>query len=307
MSDNVIEVQELSRRFDATIALDGISLQVQPGLVYGLVGANGAGKTTLIKHLLGLLRAKQGSVRVFGMDPVKRPVDVLQRIGYLSEERDLPEWMRIDELMRYTSAYYPRWDQAYSLELLELFALDTTKKIKELSKGMRAQTGLIAAVAHRPELLLLDEPSTGLDAIVRRDILNAIVRTVADDGRTAFFSSHLLDEVEQMSDYVFMVDQGKLVLEGSLDEIKDRHQLLVLRLASAVGELPPIEGILSAEGQLSGEGKGRTWKVVCNGAAARVHEAVKNLGGEVTQSRGASLQEIFIARVGRDRLPVSQE
>jgi ABC-2 type transport system ATP-binding protein len=130
---------------------------------------------------------------------------------------------------------------------------------------------------------------------------------VADDGRTAFFSSHLLDEVEQMSDHVFMVDQGKLVLEGSLDEIKEQHQLLVLRLETAVSELPPIEGILSAEGQLSGDGTGRTWKVVCNGAAAHVRDAVKAFGGEVTQSRGASLQEIFIARVGRDRLPMSQE
>ena len=307
MSDNVIEVDDLSRQFDTTMALDRISLRVQPGLVYGLVGANGAGKTTLIKHLLGLLRAKQGSVRVFGMDPVKHPVDVLQRIGYLSEERDLPEWMRIDELMRYTCAYHPHWDQAYGLELLELFRLDATRKVKELSKGMRAQAGLIAAVAHRPELLLLDEPSTGLDAVVRRDILNAIVRTVADDGRTAIFSSHLLDEVEQMSDHVFMVEQGKLVLEGSLDEIREQHHLLVLRFATAVSELPPIEGILSAERQLSGEGKGKTWKVVCNGAAAHIHEAVKTFGGEVTHSRGASLQEIFIARVGRDRLTTSQE
>jgi ABC-2 type transport system ATP-binding protein len=187
MSNSVVEIHDLSRQFGKTMALDAVSLQVQPGFVYGLVGANGAGKTTLIKHLLGLLRAKQGSVRVFGLDPVKHLVDVLQRIGYLSEERDLPEWMRIAELMRYTGAYHPGWNQSYADELLETFRLDETKKIKDLSKGMRAQAGLIAAVAHRPELLLLDEPSTGLDAVVRRDILNAIIRTVADDGRTAIF------------------------------------------------------------------------------------------------------------------------
>src|SRR5690606_6615550 len=111
------------------------------------------------------------------------PVSVLQRIGYLSEERDLPEWMRIEELLRYTAAYYPNWDFAYARELVETFALDTSKKVKDLSKGMRAQAGLIAAVAHRPELLLLDEPSTGLDAVVRKDILNAIIRTVAEEGR----------------------------------------------------------------------------------------------------------------------------
>ena len=113
-SENVVEVTDLSRQFEiGKKALDGIRLRVRPGLVYGLVGANGAGKTTLIKHLLGSLRAKQGSVRVFGLDPVKNPVEVLRRIGYLSEDRDLPEWMRIDELMRLTAAYHPNWDADY--------------------------------------------------------------------------------------------------------------------------------------------------------------------------------------------------
>src|SRR5688500_19130660 len=171
------------------------------GQAYVLVGANGACKTPLLKHLLGLLRAQTGSVRVFGLDPVRDPVGVLGRVGYLSEERELPEWMRVDELMRYTQAYHPTWDASYARELLETFALDPAKKIKELSKGMRAQAGLIAAVAHRPQLLILDEPSSGLDAVVRRDILDAIVRAVADDGRTVIFSSHLLGEVERMSDH----------------------------------------------------------------------------------------------------------
>jgi ABC-2 type transport system ATP-binding protein len=182
MTERVVEVRDVSRKFGKTMALDGISLDVQPGQVYGLVGANGQGKTTLMRHLLGLLRAQHGSVRVFGLDPVRRPVEVLQRVGYLSEDRDLPDWMRIRELMRYTAAYHPTWDEVYALELLELFGLDPEKKVKELSKGMRAQAGLIVAVAHRPQLLLLDEPSTGLDAVVRKDILNVIIRTVVDDG-----------------------------------------------------------------------------------------------------------------------------
>ncbi|HIC52912.1 MAG TPA: ABC transporter ATP-binding protein [Gemmatimonadetes bacterium] len=209
MSENVVELDGVSRRFGKTVALDGLSLRVPRGCVYGLVGVNGAGKTTLIKHILGLLKARSGSVRVFGLDPVRNPVAVLRRIGYLSEERDLPEWMRIDELMRYTAAYHPNWDQAHAEELLRTFGLDASKKVKNLSKGMRAQAGLVAAVAHRPDLLVLDEPSTGLDAVIRRDILKAIIRTVADDGRTAIFSSHLLDEVEQMSDFISMVHEGR--------------------------------------------------------------------------------------------------
>ena len=151
MDDRVVEIAGLSRQFGQTLALDQIDLQVERGLVYGLVGANGAGKTTLIKHLLGLLRARQGTVKVFGLDPVKNPVEVLQRIGYLSEERDLPDWMRVDELMRYTAAFHAGWDARYADELLATFRLDAAKRIKQLSKGMRAQAGLIAAVAHCPE------------------------------------------------------------------------------------------------------------------------------------------------------------
>ena len=180
----VVDVTDLSRSFGRKAALDRVSFHAVTGCVCGLVGANGAGKTTLIKHLLGLLRANTGSVRVFGLDPVRDPVGVLGRVGYLSEERELPEWMRVDELMNYTQAFHPTWDGSYARELLETFGLDPSKKVKELSKGLGAQAGLVAAVAHRPELLILDEPSSGLDAVVRRDILDAIVRTVADDGRT---------------------------------------------------------------------------------------------------------------------------
>ena len=155
MTANVVEVSNLSRTFGQKVALDGVSLQAAEGRVYGLVGANGAGKTTLIKHLLGLLRARSGSVRVFGLDPVRHLVDVLSRVGYLSEEQELPEWMRIDELMRYTQAFHPNWDMAYARALLDTFALDGARKVRDLSRGMRAQVGLVAAVAHRPALLVL--------------------------------------------------------------------------------------------------------------------------------------------------------
>lgn len=293
MQTGVVEVENLSRRFGKTQALDGISLTVQPGLVYGLVGANGQGKTTLLRHILGLYRAQRGSVRVFGHDPVAQPVQVLERIGYLSEDRELPEWMRIDELMRYTSAYYPDWDHAYAHELLSTFGLDVSKRIKNLSKGMRAQVGLVAAVAHRPQLLILDEPSTGLDAVVRKDILNAIIRTVANDGRTVIFSSHLLDEVEMMSDQVLMMNQGQLVLSGDLDEIKSDHCVLMLRIPANLKLQATVPGILSLES------RGDEFLAVADSVKTR--QQIEATGCRVMDSRGASLQEIFIARVGRDR------
>jgi len=220
VSDSVIRVTELTRRFGATTALASVSLSLPRGAVYGLVGANGAGKTTLIKHMLGLLRAASGSVRVFGLDPVADPVGVLSRIGYLSEDNDIPGWMRVEELIRYSRAFYPAWDDGYAEELRDGFALDPTARIRTLSKGQRARVGLLIALAHRPELLVLDEPSSGLDPIVRRDILGAVMRTIAAEGRTVLFSSHLLDEVEQVADHVTMISHGRIVLSGPLAAIR---------------------------------------------------------------------------------------
>jgi ABC-2 type transport system ATP-binding protein len=225
VSESIIHVSGLTRRFGAKTALDSVDLSLPRGGVYGLVGANGAGKTTLIKHILGLLRAESGSVRVFGLDPVADPVGVLSRIGYLSEENDLPGWMRIDELLRYSRAFYPAWDDRYAEELRQTFALDLTAKIKSLSKGQKARAGLLIALAHRPALLVLDEPSSGLDPIVRRDILGAVIRTIADEGRTVLFSSHLLEEVEQVADHVTMISQGTIVLSGPLAAIKESHRV----------------------------------------------------------------------------------
>ena len=222
---SIISVSGLTRRFGKRTALDGVSLDLPRGAVYGLVGANGAGKTTLIRHLLGLLRAEAGSVRVFGLDPVADPVAVLSHIGYLSEENDLPGWMRVAELLRYTRAFYPDWDDAYAEELRVTFALDAAAKIRNLSKGEKARAGLIVALAHRPELLILDEPSSGLDPIARRDILGAVLRTIAHEGRTVLFSSHLLDEVEEVADHVTMISHGRIVLSGALEDLKQSHRV----------------------------------------------------------------------------------
>jgi ABC-2 type transport system ATP-binding protein len=298
MGQTIFEVIDLSRSFGSKRVLDRVSLRATAGQVYGLVGANGAGKTTLIRHLLGLLRAHAGSVRVFGLDPVRDPVGVLSRVGYLSEERELPEWMRVDELMAYTHAFHPTWDASYARELLESFGLDPAKKVKALSKGMRAQAGLIAAVAHRPQLLILDEPSSGLDVVVRRDVLDAIVRTVADDGRTVLFSSHLLEEVERMSDHVTMLDGGRVTLSGALDDVRRGYRRSRVRFSELFDRPPVIDGALTMEGG------GRTWSVVHGGSLEPFQHAVLALGGEVVESRDATLEEIFLARTGRNRQPV---
>ena len=162
-SDAVIEVENLSRSFRRKDALKHVTLRVPAGCVFGLVGENGAGQTTLIKHLIGALKPQRGRVRVFGKDPVGDPVGVLAEIGHLSEDREMPAWMRIRELLRYIRAFYPKWDPEYAEELRDMFRLDPDAKVKHLSRGERALAGLLIALAHRPKLLVLDEPSSGLD------------------------------------------------------------------------------------------------------------------------------------------------
>ena len=292
-SDNVIEIRGVTRRFGATRALDNVSLVVPRGLVFGLVGANGAGKTTLIRHVLGLLKAQTGSVRVFGLDPVQDPVSVLSRLGYLSEEGDLPGWMRVDELLRYMRAFYPTWDEAYAQDLRKQFALDAAAKIKTLSKGQKARAGLLVALAYRPELLLLDEPSSGLDPIVRRDILGAIVRTIAEEGRTVLFSSHLLDEVERISDRVAMLKEGRVLFTGDLEDIKQTHRRLTFRFENERHAPPPLDGVLSWEG------RGSHWTAVACGRPDDLILAASAHGAEIVEQRHLSLDEIFLAQVGR--------
>jgi ABC-2 type transport system ATP-binding protein len=290
MNEPVIEIRNLSRTFGRTQALCDVSLQVPRGVVFGLVGENGAGKTTLIKHVLGLLRAKSGGVRVFGLDPVAEPQGVLGRIGYLSEDRDLPDWMRVEELMRYTQAFFPRWDEGYAAELQRAFELDGRQKVASLSRGQRARIGLLLALAHRPELLLLDEPSSGLDPLVRRDILGAIIRTVADEGRTVLFSSHLLDEVQRVADQVALLHAGRLVLCEPLEAVLASHRRVTVRFEQPQPGTPRLPGALSCSGE------GCEWTCICNGQLEQLKQAAAALGGQVVEEAAASLDEIFISR-----------
>jgi len=239
-------------------------------------------------------------VRVFGKDPVADPVGVLSHIGYLSEEPDIPGWMRITELLTYARAFYPTWDAAYAERLRSDFGLSPGLQVKNLSKGQRARAGLMIALAYRPELLLLDEPSSGLDPIVRRDILGAIIRTIADEGRTVLFSSHLLSEVERVSDNVAMVRGGRIVFCDTLDHIKEAHFKATFRFTEQRREAPHIAGALVWEGH------GREWTALCYGNLADIQSAAAAVGATMMSRTSASLDDIFVARVGA-KIPTGVE
>ncbi|MDX9973846.1 MAG: ABC transporter ATP-binding protein [FCB group bacterium] len=291
MPESVIEVANVSRYFGRKAALRDVSFRVPKGLVFGLVGENGAGKTTLIHHLLGAYGAQTGSVRVFGLDPTQHPAEVLSRVGYLSEDRDMPGWMRVNELLRYTQAFYPTWDEIYADSMRDEFGLSPTARVKHLSRGEKAKLGLLLALAYRPELLLLDEPSSGLDAVARRDILAAVVRSVAEEGRTVLFSSHLLDEVERVADHVVMIHQGAVTLDMSMDELKTAHRSYVVRWKTPPTQPNALPGVIRREGDT------REWSLLCAGDEAKFHEAVRRAGGEVVESSVPTLETIFVSRV----------
>jgi ABC-2 type transport system ATP-binding protein len=295
-AEAVVSVSELSRRFGEKVALDNVSLYVPKGMVFGLIGENGAGKTTLIKHILGLLAAESGTVHVFGSDPTSDPVRVLGRIGYLSEQPDVPGWMQVQELIRYMKAFYPRWDSGYAAALLKEFGLNPAQRISTLSKGQTAKASLLVAQAHRPELLLLDEPSSGLDPMVRRDILEAVIRTVADEGRTVFFSSHFLDEIERVSDHIAMLHRGKLILYGSLDDIKGRHRVVRLRFKENQIKTPQISGAVGLTGA------NRDWTCMCAGSNEELPSLISRQGGQIVDEHAPTLHEIFVSYAGGDRL-----
>ncbi|MFK7958107.1 MAG: ABC transporter ATP-binding protein [Lysobacterales bacterium] len=289
-AEPVVCIRHLGRRFDQKVALEDVSVEVKPGQVFGIVGENGAGKTTLIKHILGLYKAQAGTVKVFGNNPVAEPESTLSRIGYLSEEPDLPAWMKLSELLNYTAAFYQHWDHRYAKELIELFGLDLSSTVRTLSKGMRAQLGLVLAQAHRPDLLLLDEPSSGLDPNIRRDILAAIIRTVVDEGRTVIFSSHLLEEVQRVSDHLVMLRSGQLLLSASMDDVLNKHHRFTLRCSSAPNFIDGDKRVLRSASV------GDEWQVDWYGNEHEFSRRAQACGVQIAQSVRLNLDEIFLVR-----------
>ncbi len=288
----IVEIKDLSRKFNNKIALQNISVQLEPGKVYGLMGENGAGKSTLIKHIIGALQPQNGIVKVFGKSPGDKPEEVLSDIGYLSEDRDMPMWMRASELLNYTSAFFDSWDDQYAQELMGKFHLDPTIKLKNMSRGQKARIGLITALAHRPRLLVLDEPSSGLDVSVRYDILSEVVRSAAESGNTILFSSHLLDEVERITDDVIMIHQGKKIIDGHVDEIKDNHHRYSVRFKD---ETNKVRTFLKSDPQIIRATKqDNDWLVVSNQSTEEFKGVITELEAESVNEISTSLEDVFM-------------
>jgi ABC-2 type transport system ATP-binding protein len=216
----VIQVDGLTHRFGRNVVLDGVKLRVPRGSVTALLGRNGEGKTTLLRLLTGWLRPKRGQVHVLGMDPARRGPDIRRVVGYVPDRLEVPRWMRVADWYRFVEPFFPTWSRDEESELCAQLELDPAAKVHTLSKGQRAKHALIAALAHRPELLLLDEPFSGLDPIVRHEVLTAILGHLREEGRTIVVVSHSIADVERIADRVVLLEQGRVRLDSDLEELQ---------------------------------------------------------------------------------------
>jgi ABC-2 type transport system ATP-binding protein len=245
MTEIVLETMGLTKYYGGRLAVDHLDLKVPRGCICGFLGRNGAGKTTAIKMLLGLLEPTAGSARVLGCDATALTPSVRQRIGYVTEGHRLFRWMSIGRLEAFQKAFYPKqWDGRFFAEMIEYFGLSTKQKIKDLSNGQRAQVSLALALAPNPELLIMDDPTLGLDAAIRRQFLEGMIELITRQGRTVFFSSHILGDVERVADRLVVIDKGVLRADCSLEQFRTSVRKVVLHFDRAVPAEVGLEGVV---------------------------------------------------------------
>jgi ABC-2 type transport system ATP-binding protein len=254
---NAIEIERLHYRIGNAFEIKELDLHVPTGSIYGFLGPNGSGKTTTMRLILGLLRPLSGRITVLGDPMPEEHARILGRVGYVPEQPHLDATLTVRELIAFQAAFYPRWERARADELLERFELDGTRLFGRLSKGQKAKLMILLALAQRGDLLVLDEPTDGLDPVVRRDILSALLTYVSERGATIFISSHLVHELERVCDWVAVMDNGRLITEAPMEKLKHGTKRLVVTSAPAEVANAPFR-VLMRE---SSNGAGENWVV----------------------------------------------
>jgi ABC-type multidrug transport system ATPase subunit len=293
VSDTVaIETVDLWKRYEAVEALRGLNLRVPSGSIFGFLGRNGAGKTTTIKLLLGMARPTSGVARVFGIAAGADAVDIRRRAAFVSEEKDLYDYMTVDEIVRFTAGFYPRWRPDLEARYRRAFGLRADAKVKTLSRGSRSKLALLLALCRGAELLMLDEPTSGLDPAATEDVLQALVAHAAADGATVFFSSHQIGEVEQIADHIAIIDRGRTIVEGGLDDVRAQYRRVQL-----VFDGPAPDAAFRSPGVARVERQGRVLIVLCRAGAESVVDEARALGAVSVDVMTVSLKEIFLETV----------
>lgn len=294
-----IEFSNVTCGYGPKTVLDAISFDVPSGEVIGLVGRNGAGKTTLIRSAMAMIKPHSGAIQILGQDPFVQPELVKERIGYVSEDQILPPFLKTHDVMELHKSLYPKtWDDHLARSLAGTFNLPQNQKISKLSKGQARQVALVCAVAHRPELLILDEPAGGLDPSARREFLETSIAFLNECGSTILFSSHYMTDVERMSNRLLMLHSGRILLDRDMDELKEEFTLTVI---------PEVEGIdsgllLDHPSCLSVRKRDDRFHAVFQlTTSAAQHVLEKEIGITGCPTKAMNLEELFVEVTGSQK------
>jgi ABC-type multidrug transport system ATPase subunit len=290
----VIEAAGLRKHYGEVEALRGLDLQVPAGSICGFLGRNGAGKTTALKVLLGMARPTSGAARVFGLpaEDQAASVEIRRRTGFVSDEKDLYDYMTVAEMIRFTAPFFPRWRPDLETRYLRRFELPPERSVKALSRGMRTKLALLLALCRGAELLILDEPTSGLDPAMTEEVLQALVAHAAGEEMTVFFSSHQIAEIEQIADRVVIIDRGRAVVSGGLDDLKDSFRRVQL-----VFDREAPDATFRAPGVARVRRKGRVLSVLSSAGAQDILDEAHRLNPVSVDVAPVTLKEIFLETV----------
>jgi len=243
----ILQTKNLYKSFGRKQVLNDFSMILEEGKVYGLLGKNGEGKTTLIRMIMGIIPSDKGKILYKGKEITFNQPSYKKEVGYIPEESIFFGWMTIKELMAFNSSFYPKWNAQKARDLLNRFELDEKFRIKNLSRGMKLKLGLIVALAAEPELLILDDPTSGMDVPTRHDFLKGIIREILDEGTTILFSSHLVHELEGIIDHLGILHHGQLILEENFEQVKNNAKKGHLVFDGTVPDGIDTKGILTIQ------------------------------------------------------------
>lgn len=295
MPNFAIETAGLTKKYSRhKTAVSFLDLQVPKGSVYVFLGRNGAGKTTTIRMLMGLLQRTAGRAEVLGFNPDRQPVSIKKRVGYVADNQKMYDWMTVGETINFCSPFYPAWNKALSEDLLKRFELTKTAKVKDLSRGMNGKLALLLALSHQPELLILDDPTSGLDPVVRREFLQGIIEVIHQEAKTVFFSTHIITEAEQIADHVGVLEDGKLLLSQPLDKLKNSVKQIRLIFEEKVPDDISFTGLLKKE-QL-----GHELVLTVKDYNPEMLKVLSQYSPKSTEVLDLNLEDIFVSLVGSE-------
>ena len=291
MTALAVETTSLSKSYDNELALDHVDFQVPEGSVYVMVGANGAGKSTTFKILMNLERPDSGTASVFGFDTAVKGPEVRAQIGYVPEHYEAGyRWMTCARLLDHTAAFYPSWDNKYADHLIKSFDIRLHRKTGSLSKGEGRRLQLVMAIAHRPPLLLMDEPTEGLDPVARRQLLTIIAEHLADSPATIIIATHHVHEVENLADYIGALNGGNLVAQMSIDELRKNVRRYQLELPE---DWKPLAGLAAMQTRTSADGRDAQWTII--GDEREITERLTLAGARVREAQPLTFEDATLA------------